>query len=348
MSLLWRNHVTVYVSYMSMNWTNVFGFLLVVLMAIQVLSGILLSCYYCSYFSIAFDSVWYIMFEVGYGFIIRLVHILGSMGIMSCIMIHWLRGYWLRLKSFVRFNFSWYSGFLLLFIVFLESFLGYLLVWGKMSYWGVTVMINIVSGMISSVLQFLGFFLLVGYCSVRSLLATVDNSGSSLSSYNTLFESSFETVNSEVNKLVDSVLGFVWCSIFCITSRLFVLHFLLGLIIIGLILVHLIGLHSFSGSSTLFNSSSVCIPFFPIIVLKDMFVLAPLLIIASSFILLLSLEWFESFLANVDNQVKADSVSTPSHILPEWYFLLYYCCLRCFSSKVIGVFMVVFFFALIF
>jgi len=73
-------------------------------------------------------------------------------------------------------------------------------------------MINIISGMISSVLQFLGIFLLVGYCSVRSFISYFPVAKSVAGadySFNSFFESSIEIVNSEVNKLVDSVLGFV-------------------------------------------------------------------------------------------------------------------------------------------
>jgi len=94
---------------------------------------------------------------------------------------------------------------------------------------------------------------------------------------------------------------------------MFVLHFLLGFVIIALMAFHIIGLHSFSGSNTLINSNSMSVPFFPIIVYKDLFATMLFLPLVS----LLFFFDFEAIVGNVDNFVKADSISTPNHILPE-------------------------------
>lgn len=278
-----------------------------------------MSSYYSAYYTIAFDSIVYIMVEVGKGWLIRYLHVSGSLFIMLLLMLHWIRGYWLRLKNIDTINYSWYSGWLVMIVVMIEAFLGYILIWGKMSYWGVTVLINIVTGLIAEIMGFIGY----------------------LTSANT----SSTTFNFDVfsSSLISSVNGFIWCSIYSITIRVFVLHFMLGFIIIGLIFLHLFLLHSFSGSNTLFNSNSIAFPFFPIIVYKDCFVFSLFTIILSSFLFF----DFEEIAGNSENVIKASSISTPQHILPEWYFLIYYCCLRCFSSKVIGVFMVLYWFILL-
>jgi len=78
---------------MGMNVTNVMGFILMMLMVMQIGSGILLSSYYSAYYSIAFDSVEYIMVEVGLGMMIRYIHGFGSSLIMFFLMLHFIRGY---------------------------------------------------------------------------------------------------------------------------------------------------------------------------------------------------------------------------------------------------------------
>jgi len=318
-----RNHFTFYTSYMGMNLTNVLGFVLMMLMVLQIGSGILLSSYYSAYYTIAFDSIEYIMVEVGIGMMIRFIHGFGSSLIMFFLMLHLIRGYWLRLKSIDSLNLVWFSGLFTLIIVMLESFIGYLLIWGKMSYWGVTVMINIVSGVVTSIFEL--FTSLLSLLSVFGLYFNVDSW--------LLFSSNF----------VASLTGFIWCSVYSITLRLFVVHFALGFVIIGLIIAHIFILHSFSGSNPLLNSNSISFPFFPIIVYKDFFIFS-LCFALMSFVLFID---YEVIFGNPDNLVKATSLSTPQHILPEWYFLIYYCWLRCFSSKVIGVLMVISWFILV-
>ena len=99
---LLNNHFTFYISYLGMNYSNVIGFLLFLVFILQFISGILLSCYYSPFSIMAFDSVYYIMIDVNVGWLIRWLHCLGASLFMLFILIHWIRGAWIRLKVIVR------------------------------------------------------------------------------------------------------------------------------------------------------------------------------------------------------------------------------------------------------
>ena len=164
---LLNNHFTFYISYLGMNYSNVIGFLLFLVFILQFISGLLLSCYYSPFSFSAFDSVYYIMIDVNVGWLIRWLHCLGASLFMLFILIHWIRGAWIRLKvidSFITIGISgyncvcscrfvmnsplfliWVSGWVILSCSMIEGFLGYILNWGQMSYWGITVMINLLS-----------------------------------------------------------------------------------------------------------------------------------------------------------------------------------------------------------
>ena len=95
---LLNNHFTFYISYLGMNYSNVIGFLLFLVFILQFISGLLLSCYYSPFSTMAFDSVYYIMIDVNVGWLIRWLHCLGASLFMLFILIHWIRGAWIRLK----------------------------------------------------------------------------------------------------------------------------------------------------------------------------------------------------------------------------------------------------------
>ena len=102
--------------------------------------------------TMAFDSVYYIMIDVNVGWLIRWLHCLGASLFMLFILIHWIRGAWIRLKvidlqagNLASLSLIWVSGWVILSCSMIEGFLGYILNWGQMSYWGIIVMINLLS-----------------------------------------------------------------------------------------------------------------------------------------------------------------------------------------------------------
>src|SRR6185503_8832668 len=85
------NHVVFYLSSLLSNYNNVFGFILLFLLIIQFITGLLLSLYYSSFTNYSFYSIFYISFDVSFGFIIRLLHVIGSFMFIFLLYFHFLR-----------------------------------------------------------------------------------------------------------------------------------------------------------------------------------------------------------------------------------------------------------------
>nr|ALO20637.1 cytochrome b [Ptychogena lactea] len=119
-----------------------FGSLLGLCLVIQILTGIFLAMHYCADVSIAFSSVVHIMRDVNYGFVLKYLHANGASAFFICVYIHIARGlyYGSYLKSHL-----WFSGISIFLIMMLTAFIGYVLPWGQMSFWGATVITNFVS-----------------------------------------------------------------------------------------------------------------------------------------------------------------------------------------------------------
>lgn len=119
-----------------------FGSLLGLCLIIQILTGIFLAMHYCADVSIAFSSVVHIVRDVNYGFLLKFLHANGASAFFICVYIHIARGlyYGSYLKSHL-----WFSGISIFLIMMLTAFIGYVLPWGQMSFWGATVITNFVS-----------------------------------------------------------------------------------------------------------------------------------------------------------------------------------------------------------
>ena len=119
-----------------------FGSLLGLCLGVQILTGIFLAMHYSADVSIAFSSVTHILEDVNYGFLLKYLHANGASVFFICVYIHIARGlyYGSYLKSHL-----WFSGISLFLIMMLTAFIGYVLPWGQMSFWGATVITNFVS-----------------------------------------------------------------------------------------------------------------------------------------------------------------------------------------------------------
>ena len=84
-------HSSFYYSFLNMNYNNIIGFILFIIYIIQFITGLLLSIYYQDYYLIVFDSILYIFIDLYFGYLIRLIHIIGSSIFMLAIYIHLLR-----------------------------------------------------------------------------------------------------------------------------------------------------------------------------------------------------------------------------------------------------------------
>nr|ALO20689.1 cytochrome b [Tiaropsis multicirrata] len=119
-----------------------FGSLLGICLGIQILTGIFLAMHYSADVSIAFSSVTHILEDVNYGFLLKYLHANGASAFFICVFIHIARG--LYYGSYLRAH-LWFSGIALFLIMMLTAFIGYVLPWGQMSFWGATVITNFVS-----------------------------------------------------------------------------------------------------------------------------------------------------------------------------------------------------------
>nr|ANY64281.1 cytochrome b [Pteronotus personatus] len=123
------------------SWWN-FGSLLAACLAVQILTGLFLAMHYTSDTATAFNSVTHICRDVNYGWILRYLHANGASMFFICLYIHVGRG--LYYGSYM-YSETWNIGILLLFAVMATAFMGYVLPWGQMSFWGATVITNLLS-----------------------------------------------------------------------------------------------------------------------------------------------------------------------------------------------------------
>nr|QXI88779.1 cytochrome b [Ampittia virgata] len=123
------------------SWWN-FGSLLGLCLIIQILTGLFLTMYYYANINLAFDSINYICRNVNYGWLIRTLHANGASFFFICIYLHIGRG--IYYESF-NYKYTWMIGVLILLILMATAFMGYVLPWGQMSFWGATVITNLLS-----------------------------------------------------------------------------------------------------------------------------------------------------------------------------------------------------------
>lgn len=123
------------------SWWN-FGVTLGICLTIQLLTGILLSIHYSANIELAFYTVRHITRDVNYGWLMRTLHANGASLFFICLYLHTGRGIYYGSYKFVK---TWISGVVLILLVIATAFLGYVLPWGQISFWGATVITNLLS-----------------------------------------------------------------------------------------------------------------------------------------------------------------------------------------------------------
>lgn len=258
-----------------------FGRILGLSIVIQIVTGLFLAIHYTS--QPGFDGLIHILRDVPGGWAFRLIHTNGASLYFVLIYLHVGRA--LYYKRWVTQKKTFLAGITILLIRMAVAFLGYVLPWGQMRYWGATVITNLIRA-----IPYLG----------------------------------------------PSIVTWVWGG-FTVSaytlSRFYVLHFALPFVIVGLILVHIWFLHFNGRTNPLGNLDHVRkIPFHPYFTWKD----------AVGFRLLaITIVFLVNFVAyaiiDPENFTQANSITTPVHIMPEWYFLFAYAILRCIPRKAGGV-----------
>jgi len=278
------SHIVEYPTPINLNYMWSFGSMAGICLVIQIISGIFLAMNYTPHVDYAFLSIEYIMRDVKNGWLIRYIHANGASIFFIVVYCHIFRG--LYYGSYIKpRQLLWCSGVVIFILMMATAFMGYVLPWGQMSFWGVTVITSLFSA-----IPFIG----------------------------------------------QSIVEWLWGG-FCIANptlnRFFSLHYLVPFLIAGLTIVHLSLLHMDGSNNPLGVEGKVnTVNFYPYFYVKDLF---------SFFILLFFFSYFVFFNPNIlghpDNYIMADSLHTPAHIVPEWYFLPFYAILRAIPHKIGGV-----------
>jgi ubiquinol-cytochrome c reductase cytochrome b/c1 subunit len=254
-----------------------FGAIALFMLVTMIVSGLFLSMQYTAHVDYAFESVQRMTRDVNYGWLLRNIHMNGSSLFFIAVYIHTFRGMYYGSYKKPR-ELLWLLGVIILVLMMATAFMGYVLPWGQMSYWGATVITNLFSAIP-----------LVGDGIVTWLWG------------------GFTVGNPTLN-------------------RFFSLHFLLPFVIVGVVMLHLAALHV-TGSN---NPTGIepktdkdTLSFHPYYTMKDSFGLVVFLIFYAGFVF-----FAPDFMNHPDNYIPANSMVTPPHIVPEWYFLPFYAILR--------------------
>ena len=281
---VFSSHIIEYPTPINLNYMWSFGSAAGICLVIQIITGIFLAMYYTPHIDYAFLSIEFIMRNVNNGWIIRYLHANGASIFFIVVYCHILRG--LYFGSYIQpRGLLWMSGVLLLILMMATAFIGYVLPWGQMSFWGVTVIIN--------------FFSAIPYV------------GKSIVEW---LWGGFSIGNPTLN-------------------RFFSFHYLFPFIIAGVSIFHLSLLHIDGSNNPLgIKSTSNKINFYPYFYVKDLFAFFVLICL-----FLFLLFYYPNLLGHSDNYIQSDSMKTPPHIVPEWYFLPFYAILKSIPHKLGGI-----------
>ena len=263
-----------------------FGALALVNLVIMIATGIFLAMNYTAHVNYAFDSVERIMRDVNYGWLLRYIHANGASMFFIVVYVHIWRNLYYGSYKAPR-ELLWMLGVVIFLLMMATAFMGYVLPWGQMSFWGATVITNLFSAIP-----------LVGESIVTWLWGgfSVDN----------------PTLN-----------------------RFYSLHYLLPFVIFGVVFLHIAALHVTGSNNPLGidpKGSQDTLPFHPYYTIKDSVGLVVYFIVFALLVF-----FAPNILGHPDNYTPANPLVTPSHIVPEWYFLPYYAILRAVPDKLGGV-----------
>jgi ubiquinol-cytochrome c reductase cytochrome b subunit len=288
LTALWKSHVSEYYAPKNFNFWYYFGSLALLVLVIQIVSGIFLTMNYKPDAHQAFQSVEYIMRDVEGGWLIRYIHSTGASMFFVVIYLHMFRGLLYGSYRKPR-ELLWLFGVLIYLCLMAEAFFGYLLPWGQMSYWGAQVIVNLF-GAIPIVGEDLAVWIRGDYVVSDATL-------------NRFF--AFHVIAIPL-----ALLGLV-------VKHLMALHEVGSSNPDGIEIKK----HKDASGKPLDG-----IPFHPYYIIKDTVGVVVFLAVFS-FIVFFTPEMGGYFL-EYNNFIPADPLKTPLHIAPVWYFTPYYAMLR--------------------
>ncbi|MBX7487439.1 cytochrome b/b6 [Qipengyuania sp. GH25] len=257
-----------------------FGVLAGFFLVLQIVTGVVLAMHYAANAQVAFATTEHIMRDVNWGWMMRYAHANGASFFFIVVYLHIFRGFFYSSYKAPR-EMIWLLGVVIFLLMMATAFMGYVLPWGQMSFWGAKVITGLF-GAIPLVGEPIQVWLLGGFAPDNAAL-----------------------------------------------NRFFSLHFLLPFVIAGVVILHIWALHipgSSNPTGVEVKQESDTLPFHPYYTAKDGFGLGVALILYFALVFFLP-----NTLGHPDNYIEANPLSTPAHIVPEWYFWPFYAILRAFT-----------------
>ncbi|MBC7281384.1 cytochrome b N-terminal domain-containing protein [Hoeflea sp.] len=261
----------------NLNYAYTFGAMLSVMLIVQILTGVVLAMHYVADTALAFNSVEKIMRDVNNGWLLRYMHSNGASFFFIAVYLHIARGLYYGSYKAPR-EVLWILGVVIYLLMMATGFMGYVLPWGQMSFWGATVITGFFTAF-PVIGEWVQQFLLGGFAVDQPTL-----------------------------------------------NRFFSLHYLLPFMIAGVVVLHVWALHvtgQTNPTGVEVKLKTDTLPFTPYATVKDGLGVSVFLFIFAWFIF-----FMPNYLGHPDNYIMANSLKTPAHIVPEWYYLPFYAMLR--------------------
>ncbi len=276
----------VYPTPRNLNYWWTFGGILSFMLGAQIITGVILAMHYTPHVDLAFKSVEGIMRDVNFGWLLRYLHSNGASMFFVAVYVHIARGMYYGSYKEPR-EVLWILGVIIYLLMMATGFMGYVLPWGQMSYWGAVVITNLFSA---------------------------------------------------IPVVGDSIVTWLWGGYSVgnpTLNRFFSLHYLLPFAIAGVVVLHVWALHVVGQNNPTGiepKTEKDTVAFTPYATIKDGFLMVCFCILYAWFVF-----YVPNYLGHADNYIPANPAVTPTHIVPEWYYLPFYAILRAIPNKLLGV-----------
>ena len=294
---MWNEHLAQYYAPKNFNFWYFFGSLALMVLVIQIISGIFLTMHYKPDGATAFASVEYIMRDVPYGWLIRYIHSTGATAFFVVVYLHMLRGLMYGSYKKPR-ELIWLFGMFIYLALMAEAFMGYLLPWGQMSYWGAQVII--------------------------SLFSAIPVIGDDLTLW---IRGDFVIGDATLNRFFAlHVIALPFVLVFLVIAHILALHE------VGSNNPDGVEIKKNKDANGIPIDG---IPFHPYYSVKDIVGVVVFLFFFS--VILFYFPDGGGYMLEHANFIAADPLKTPEHIAPVWYFTPFYAILRAVPDKLLGV-----------
>jgi ubiquinol-cytochrome c reductase cytochrome b subunit len=293
-SKLYKEHLSEYYAPKNFNFWYIFGALAMLVLVIQIVTGIFLVMHYKPDAAKAFESVEYIMRDVPWGWLVRYMHSTGASAFFVVVYLHMFRGLIYGSYRKPR-ELIWLFGCGIFLCLMAEAFMGYLLPWGQMSYWGAQVIVN--------------------------LFAAVPFIGPDLA---LLIRGDYVVGDATLNRFFS----------FHVIAVPLVLLGLVAAHIIALHEVGSNNPDGVEIKATKDPKTGIPldgIPFHPYYTVHDIFMVSVFLMVFTAIVFFAP--EFGGYFLEYNNFIPADPLKTPAHIAPVWYFTPYYSMLRAITTE---------------